>query len=841
MNIERITKNLFVNFGEKTIMYCVYNGYEKLPEVVESDLDIAIAEKGLQELDNMVFQIARQNNLLLLHKIWHDDKKIAYVLSPASLSESNRLQIDFFSEFSSKDFREGGLQRFYFMNESELLSDRVKFQYFYIPAPHKEFIMKFFRRISKEDLNKAKFAKLIELYNKEKDKCEFEIKNFFPEQADLIINTLNSGDLEKLHSNIQLFKKALKKFKKSNFSLRNLFQISKRAFFRIKYPVGMTVAFLGPDGCGKSTIAMKVMEVLSCSFHGQKLFYWRPELLAQPGVALKLREELDTGANPNPHGHRAENPIKSLFRFGYYLFYFIIGHWLKVWPLTIKKHLCVFDRYYYDILIDSFRYNFTLPQWLLRMPLPLIPKTDLVFILDSPMSELLRRKQELPAEELQRQRTSFSRLTSILSNTYLVDNSQSMAKVIEEITSIIILNKSYQTHASLKLSQATDDAYYFTLKKLFNITKTAHNGDIHLAIPKSDYPRAYIASSSYRVFKSSLSLYTPNRLVAKAIYKILPPWFLLLIFRRLANRVYSIGKSLMDDKIRNIFPGVSAISICTGAPGPHRKPLVQALNYAGKVLGYIKIGWNDETKGLLAREEEALSLVRSLNLTTAYIPVIRDKGEVQEGVNFLALDSLDRPLCTSYRIDKPQLAFLQEMLEKTGKHEIFGKSTFFNQLMQRVSYLDGKIPYYWQLRCNRILNALKDKQIPVCYAHGDFTPWNVFRTNDGKIMVLDWEYSRESTAFLDFFHYIIQTQVFSHKKPVSSSYLMRLLRRNITHWAQRLPAQSNEQWLDLLLIYLIDVSTFFFERNTRIGYVETDLRLEIVWSRFIDWVLRVKY
>lgn len=451
LNIFSITFQIFEELEKKGIKYCIYNGYEKLPYKVESDLDIAIEKRAFKFLDDIILKISEANNAILLHKIWHDVSKIAYIITPPSLIEPDRLQLDFFFEFSARDFtKRNNLKRYFLMKEEKLLENRQKKDYFYIPSAEKEFLMKLLRRILKNDFSNEKFSKIRNLFLENEGKSTALLKEYFPENYKKIVLAIKTGNLLWFKENIQLLKRELKKFKSSYLSPYRIYLSFKRTFYRIKFPVGMTVAFLGPDGSGKSTIAREIMRVLSKSFHGEKLFYWRPGLLKQPGVALGLREEIKMGTNPYPHGHKPEHPLKSLLRFIYYLIDFTLGYWIKVWPLKVKKHLCVFDRYYYDVLVDSFRYNFSLPKWLLKVPLPIIPKPDLVIILDVLPEKLFLRKQELPEKELNRQRKEFNDLINQLKNIYIIENNSILNDVIIRISKMILKKKSEKTIKAIR-------------------------------------------------------------------------------------------------------------------------------------------------------------------------------------------------------------------------------------------------------------------------------------------------------------------------------------------------------------------------------------------------------
>jgi thymidylate kinase len=124
--------------------------------------------------------------------------------------------------------------------------------------------------------------------------------------------------------------------------------------------------------------------------------------LPSPGIAFGLRDE-DVKANPRPHEVNPESSLKSLFRWFYYLVDFVVGYYLKVFPKKVMKNLCIFDRYYYDCLVDKLRYNFQLPSWILKVGAGIIPKPDLILLITSYPETMRSRKQELPIEELNRQ------------------------------------------------------------------------------------------------------------------------------------------------------------------------------------------------------------------------------------------------------------------------------------------------------------------------------------------------------------------------------------------------------------------------------------------------------
>lgn len=80
--------------------YILMNKYDEVPYQLPSDLDIDITQRDFDKLDQYVVEIAKQTQLAIVQKIWHNYRKCAYILSPTRISSRFRLQLDFFSDFA---------------------------------------------------------------------------------------------------------------------------------------------------------------------------------------------------------------------------------------------------------------------------------------------------------------------------------------------------------------------------------------------------------------------------------------------------------------------------------------------------------------------------------------------------------------------------------------------------------------------------------------------------------------------------------------------------------------------------------------------------------------------
>jgi len=445
---SEILVSLFRYLDSVEAKYCVMNNYENLPYVIISDVDIVLEKKFYNSLDSIVSQIAEENSVVITQKIWHGYNKCAYILSPLVIDTSFRVQLDFFTDFSAKGYP--GL-----LKSEIILGTRKRFSSFFIPDPAIEAIFIFMRRIIKNDMCKAHADKLKVLLMQNKTKIGEILRGVFGEELGaLALYIIQSGDIKLFSVNFEEYRRFLKKWSNRNISL--FYQIKyglgqlKRVVSRLSHPVGFCVVLLGPDGCGKSTVARLVLERVSGSFHGGEIKYWRPHLLPPMGKLKVWNPSEEPKANPRPHDHPKQNLAKSLLRFFYYLLDYLIGYFPKVYVAKVKKRLIIFDRYYYDYLVDLKRYQFNIPNWLPGIFLPLIPSPDLTIYLDVDPTDLLNRKQELSISELGNQVQTFQKIVLKLPNAYVVKASRHIEDVVREISYLLLNLKSLQTKKTLK-------------------------------------------------------------------------------------------------------------------------------------------------------------------------------------------------------------------------------------------------------------------------------------------------------------------------------------------------------------------------------------------------------
>jgi len=210
---------------------------------------------------------------------------------------------------------------------------------------------------------------------------------------------------------------------------------------RVISPPGFVVCVLGTDGSGKSSIINLIQPVLEKALHSKIEYrHMRPNLL--PSIAKLLRNSDTTNSKIviNPHNSNPSGPIGSILRLTYYSIDYVFGYWLKVYPSLIKRPcLWIFDRYYYDYLIDPYRGRISLPRWVIKTFGLLIPKPDLTLCLGADPAVIHKRKPELPLPEVKRQVQELKRFCQQTPKAIWIDTGcpieKSVDQALEAITS----------------------------------------------------------------------------------------------------------------------------------------------------------------------------------------------------------------------------------------------------------------------------------------------------------------------------------------------------------------------------------------------------------------------
>ncbi|WP_157975975.1 phosphotransferase [Lewinella sp. IMCC34191] len=183
---------------------------------------------------------------------------------------------------------------------------------------------------------------------------------------------------------------------------RNRFDYLRDTLFTAWSNRGYLVTFSGVDGAGKSTVIGEVTGLIDKRIRRPvKVLRHRPSLLPILSAYVHGKEGAEQRSVERlPRTGNNRSVLSSIFRFGYYFADYLVGQWYIYFRYVLRGYAVVYDRYYYDFILDARRSNIELPAFVPRWGLPFLMKPRYNFFLYADADTILARKQELDRETI---------------------------------------------------------------------------------------------------------------------------------------------------------------------------------------------------------------------------------------------------------------------------------------------------------------------------------------------------------------------------------------------------------------------------------------------------------
>ncbi|MEO8324457.1 MAG: thymidylate kinase-like protein, partial [Nitrospirota bacterium] len=322
-----------------------------------------------------------------------------------------------------------------FLKADELLAGRVRAVgdnncdlNFFAPSPSRGFVYYLLKKIDKGNLDERQGNYLSSQWNSDVQGGTAQIARFWPDpEASILARAARTNDWTPVRNEINKFQSVLRK--SLGVSVRHWCHELVRKVRRLFYPTGLLVVFLGSDGSGKSTIITQVQNNLAPLFRRTKTYHLRPHF----GRRSKAGPPVS-----HPHAQPPRNIIASCLKLSLYLADYSIGYCFAIFPRKIRSTLILFDRYFFDVIVDPKRLRYGGPRWIPVFLAKCIPAPDIIFYLDAPPEVLLSRKQEISVSEIERQRHAYLDMTHDLPNAYTIDASKPLSEVTDSVERIIV-------------------------------------------------------------------------------------------------------------------------------------------------------------------------------------------------------------------------------------------------------------------------------------------------------------------------------------------------------------------------------------------------------------------
>jgi thymidylate kinase len=185
---------------------------------------------------------------------------------------------------------------------------------------------------------------------------------------------------------------------------------------------GRVIAVLGPDGSGKSTFCESLVEGHLSRSRILRLHH-------RPGVFFSSSPQ---GAPlTQPHGGKPYSRIMSCLKLALLFLDFSVGWWLRIAPFLRKGGWVLWERPWWDIVIDPMRYRLQGCTGGARLLGAILPQPDLTVVLEAPPEVLLERKREVTRDELIRQTKELRHIVPKGGRVVFLDSTQPIATLVQ--------------------------------------------------------------------------------------------------------------------------------------------------------------------------------------------------------------------------------------------------------------------------------------------------------------------------------------------------------------------------------------------------------------------------
>lgn len=414
---------------ERGVEFCVMGDTSCYPLEIDSDVDIAIGRPWFKNLEALLLEYCAEQRLSLLQQLQHEVTAKYFVLAaPGELGKPVFLMPDVCTDYLRNGRR--------FLTAEQLLADRRESGLgFPVAAPATELIYYLIKKVDKGGLNDRQGHHLHCKWAEDPDGSLTYLRQFWSEQeASMLAQALQTDSWDNVRAALSDLRASLRRS-----AVRcHLWSEFRRRVHRVLCPAGISVAFLGPDGSGKSTAIEYVREAFSPAFRGVRYYHLRPRVLGGQGTG---------GTVTDPHAQPPRSKALSVAKLFYFLADFALGSLTQVWPDRCRSRLVLFDRYYHDIMVDPRRFRYSGPSWLAAVVGRFVSQPDVWILMVAPPEVLQSRKQEVSGGESARQSQAYQDLARSLPKTLLIDSSGHLNEMKEQLQTELLSVLATRFHA----------------------------------------------------------------------------------------------------------------------------------------------------------------------------------------------------------------------------------------------------------------------------------------------------------------------------------------------------------------------------------------------------------
>ncbi len=228
-----------------------------------------------------------------------------------------------------------------------------------------------------------------------------------------------------------------------------------------------------------------------------------------------------------------------------------------------------------------------------------------------------------------------------------------------------------------------------------------------------------------------------------------------------SGTVYLYAKAQVKMQELSKVSGAENFSLFTGTTGPYRKFIV-AFHKEKESISFLKIPVGKDSSEGLRNEKDQMQFINKLTLDQTVIPELKDIKGTEDGLMMSGLGN--NTYLPKEEIPSIVEKSLFELSASTCLDLELGETKYYKDLCSNIEQVNSPDGFTMISRLKTLLEAFvkelnPNQQIPVCFAHGDFTPWNIIFQKE-KLGLIDFEHaSIEYPVLYDYLNFIVQKAV----------------------------------------------------------------------------------
>lgn len=415
--------NFFQFLNSEKFGYSVLRNHEKLPYVnIGRDIDILLSKEDTKKI---ITYLAQLPGVTITGVTRRDFITVVY-LHGIDQGSSKGLELDFIHKLSFK-----GLD--YFSIADVVQRSSINNKNVRVPSLPDEALITFYTTYLLSGILKEKYTQKIKTtFVNEKDYILKLLQRHFGNKVGLkVFKLVKNNDKDGLYDTLKVCRRAFLFRAVCKQPLKSLASKLKHNYSEIKVYFNnadtLRIAFLGPDGAGKSTVIDNFVT------ENQGIANLITVTHLKPSFFFKAKIE-ERGIVTNPHEVNQRGHLTSILKLIFWVVEFRIDSIRRRRNFSLE----IYDRYYHDLYIDSKRYLYGSNSIFISLFEFFIPKVDAFLVLTAPATVIQARKKEVPFLECERQVLAYQSFANARDAAFLFDTSTSPEVVGKEIENTLI-------------------------------------------------------------------------------------------------------------------------------------------------------------------------------------------------------------------------------------------------------------------------------------------------------------------------------------------------------------------------------------------------------------------